>query len=161
MAFKPSRLKKGMSSADKRALLTPPSRTTEPQQTHSFKPPSRLPTGYLYVWNRLDREFEKGYDQVIHIWAPHEFIPFPEDEARWLHGHSILTEDSFGGSAQRALAIEGEKGWLEPLIKYNPLERIDREFDDNLHGWSTGGLKTRATAQHVRGTKPSDFPNYR
>ncbi len=126
MAFKPSRLKKGITPRDRATLLTP-SRTTEPQVTHSHIPPGRLPNGYMYVWNRLDREFEKTYDGLVQIWDAHEFIPFPEDEARWYHRHSILTEDSFGGSAQRALAIEGEHGWLEPLIKYDPEEHIDRQ----------------------------------
>jgi len=137
-----------------------PSRTDEATDARVTPPAGRLPVGYMWVWNRLGKVFEKPYDAVPQIWEPYEFKVYPEDIARWLHAHTILTEDSFGQSAVRALAIEGMSGWLEPLGDFSPFEHIDRSQGDNKIGWGTGGVKTKAQAMQVAGTRPENFPNY-
>lgn len=136
-----------------------PSRTEEATDARVTPPGGRLPEGYMWVWNRLNRDFEKFYDHVPQIWEPYEFKVYPEDIAKWLHAHTILTEDSFGANAVRALAIEGMAGWLEPLGDFEPFERMDRTEVDG-HGWGASGDKTTPKAIAVAGSKPENFPNY-
>ena len=155
-----SRSTKGLSKKEAELLFQEPSRTKRPKDGRFEAPAGRLPQGYRYVWNRLDREFEKWYDHKVEIWEPFEFKVFPEDVALWLHGHSILTEDSTGKSAERALAIDTEEGWLVPLVKFDPIEYIDRSTNDNPEGWGAGGLKTKAEVLGVRGANPKNFPDH-
>ena len=168
--FKPSRAaglpKKeqplGLSADEYEVIQKPTSRTT-PEVTDTIEaPPGKLPTGYLWVWNRLNRPYERQLDNKGQCWDAYEFKVYAEDIARWLVAHSEISGGAgvyYNEGAVRVLALENSKDWLKPLGDYKPAEYINRNLDPNPLGKGTGGLKTKPKMMKIGGPNPEDYPN--
>ncbi len=141
----------GLSKDEYEVIQKPKSRTKE--VTDKIEAPDgKLPKGYCWVWNRLDRKLIRNLDNQEQVWEPYEFKVYPEDIARWLYSHSEITggtgpEGNYG--TVRCLALEGKKEWLKPLGKYKPAEFINRVADPNPIGKGTGGLKTQPKLMEI------------
>ena len=154
--FKPSRGPKataktaeaplGLTEDQYEVIKKPTSRTT-PEVTDEIKlPDGKLPQGYVWVWNRLDRVNKKLLNNESQDFDPYEFKVYPEDIARWLVAHSEIvggTGHSYSVGTVRSLAIEGSRDYGKPLGDYKPGEFINRAADPNPIGKGTGGLKTK------------------
>ena len=136
----------GLTEDQYEVIRKPTSRTT-PEVTDEIKAPDgKLPAGYVWVWNRLDRVNERRLDNQSQLFDPYEFKVYPEDIARWLVAHSEIvggTGETYAVGTVRSLAIEGSQDWLKPLGDYKPAEFINRAADANPIGRGTGGLKTK------------------
>lgn len=120
---------------------------------HVFEPPNhRLPPGWVWMWNRLGRDWEYPFDNIPQMFGPFEFKPITEEIAGMLWAHCIIDYSSEGG-AIRCLSVEGDEGWCLPLEDPTNVELINREDDDNPVNWGTGGEETRAVAVKVPGAK--------
>ena len=166
--FKPSRAaglpKKGQPlglTKDQYEVIQKPTSRTTPEVTDVIEAPAgKLPQGYIWVWNRLDRIVERLLDNRPQIWEPYEFKVYQEDIARWLVAHSEIVggvghEHNIGGIS--ALALEGGPGWLKPLGDYRPAEFINRAADPNPLGWGTDGIKTSQKLMNI-GADPNPDP---
>lgn len=127
-----------------------------PAPVRDFKleaPTQRLPAGWVWLWNRLNRQWEWQFDGIPQVFEPFEFRPVTEEIAGCLYAHSIISYSDDGGVV-RCLAVEGDEGWCVPLEDPTNVELIDRTTDDNPIGWGTGGEETKAVAIKVPGAKP-------
>ncbi len=163
--FKPSRpASKGTSKVadsplglteDQYEIIKKPTSRTTPEVTAEIKAPDgKLPDGYVWVWNRLDRVNHMLLDSKKQDFDPYEFKVYPEDIARWLVSHSELvggTGETYATGTIRSLALEGSRDWLKPLGDYKPAEFVNRAADPNPIGRGTGGLKTKFKLMQIDG----------
>jgi len=148
----------GLSREQYETIQKPTSRTT-PEVTDKIEAPDgKLPTGYVWVWNRLNRVNERKLDNQSQIWEPYEFKVYPEDIARWLVNHSEIQGNVEGvAPGVNSLTLEGKKDWLKPLGDFKPAEYINRAADPNPIGKGTGGLKTKPKMMDIGGPNPEDL----
>ena len=126
------------------------------------------PTGFRWVYNRLDREFELMFDGMVYAFDSHEYRLVTLDVARFLWNRSLIQYDPTGTRGLRALALDPlspdqmedveSEGFGEPLADPKNAELLDRSRDANPMGRSTGGLKTKPAMLPIGEAGGSNLP---
>jgi len=109
--------------------------------------PKKIP-GSEYIFNRLNKSFEKMYDGVPYIFEPHEVRLMPEPVARWFWGKSGISYEPLTGVEERALVIPEDETWGIPYEKAIGPEYLDRSMSDSV---VVDGLRLKPGLVTVKG----------
>lgn len=85
--------------------------------------------GSEYIYNRLDRKFEKQYDGAVYIFDAHEVRLMPEAVARWFWAKSVISYEPVTGQEVRALVTPEDPTFGVPFEGRLGPELFDRSLE--------------------------------
>jgi len=110
-------------------------------KTESTAPTFPAPPGFMWVYNRLDRDYEVMFDHKPYVFGPYSYTLMTLAAGHFCVANSALKTDYSGivPVSEYALAAQGDKTYGKPLpAKYDRgVESIDRSKQDNLTDRST------------------------
>lgn len=111
----------------------------------------QTPPGSKWVYNRLNKSFEKFFDGIPYKFAAHAKMVLPEAIAEFLWRTSVVSYEPASGIAVRALVTPEDSDFGVPYVVELGPELMSREVNDNYIERGTGGVPTKAKIVTVAG----------
>lgn len=109
------------------------------------------PKGSEYIFNRLNRKFEKLFDGLPYIFDAFEERLMPKAIADFMYRSSVIKYEPVTGREVRALVTPDDPDYGQPYEEDPGIELFDRSLSDNYTQRGTNGVPTKAKTVEVVG----------
>lgn len=111
----------------------------------------KAPQGSEFVFNRLNKKFEKLFDGFPYVFEPLEERLMPKAIAEFMYRGSVIKYEPVTGREIRALVTPDDPDYGQPYEEDLGIELLDRSVNDNYTQRGTNGVPTKAKTVEVKG----------